>query len=250
MTAFLKIDRCAGCGRDFPWEWVPPIAVAGKALAGTGVWRSGLVGGLCGDCSDARAQEARHIVSRVRQHARLVSLLGGPRPEREFRLERFDGSGGNDGALERARKFDSERDNLYLFGPCGSGKTHLACAIAGRAFQAGRSAVVTTPARLVRSVRMKPPEEEQRAIDVAAGAQVLVLDGFRSGESPFARQLLEEILDARYYRDTGGLVVTARCPLVQLMRIAPDDGVVARLARMCQAVELRARVGRQGGRNG
>ena len=54
MTAFLKIDRCLDCQQEKPWEWVPPILLAGKTLAGTAVWRSQLVDRLCPACHAVR----------------------------------------------------------------------------------------------------------------------------------------------------------------------------------------------------
>src|SRR5262245_32147327 len=54
MSAFLKIDRCSACRRELPWEWVPPVTLAGRTLAGTGVWRSGLVDDRCAGCAEER----------------------------------------------------------------------------------------------------------------------------------------------------------------------------------------------------
>jgi hypothetical protein len=59
MTAFLKIDRCRVCQKDWPWEWVPPLPLGGKPLAGTGVWRSALIDGCCVSCTESIERERR-----------------------------------------------------------------------------------------------------------------------------------------------------------------------------------------------
>jgi hypothetical protein len=75
MSAFLKIDQCRACGRPIPWEWAPVVMAGGKALAGTGVWRSQLIGGLCPACKaslDAQKEkEQRALLLR----AKLVEVL-------------------------------------------------------------------------------------------------------------------------------------------------------------------------------
>lgn len=87
---------------------------------------------------------------------------------------------------------------------------------------------------------MKPPEEEQRAIDAAIMAQVLVLDAVGAGsDTPYVRQVLQEILDAREYRERGGLVVTSRSSPTTLDRTQGDDSTGPRLAGMCRVVEMR-----------
>jgi DNA replication protein DnaC len=126
MTAFLKIDDCRTCHRALPWEWVPAVLTAGKPLAGTAVWRSQLTGGICPACLTAQEAE-RQKEQRTRDVRRdLVQLLGGEKPYREFAFERYQMTPGNRLAYEKATQFNPATDNLYLWGPCGVGKTHLA----------------------------------------------------------------------------------------------------------------------------
>src|ERR1700738_2336307 len=76
MTAFLKIDNCNGCHRSLPWEWVPAVLLNGRLLAGTGVWRSQLVGGCCPACMAAREQERHKELRAVALRSQLIELLG------------------------------------------------------------------------------------------------------------------------------------------------------------------------------
>jgi DNA replication protein DnaC len=245
MSAFLKIDRCAGCQRELSWEWVPPVEVGGRTLPGTGVWRSSLVDELCAGCAEARAAVTARSAQARTKRERLVALLGGMKPFREFTFERFKVHAGNRAAFESALHFDPDLRNLYLWGASGVGKTHLAYAIARRAFWMGRSVTVTTPGRLIRTLRMKPPEEEQRAIDAVVFPHVVVLDGLgRGGDTPYTRQILHKTLDARDFQDRRGLVVTSRLPPTQLVHSCGDDGVASRLAGMCRVVQVKGIDGR------
>src|SRR5215472_4527719 len=135
MTAFLKIDTCNTCHHSLPWEFVPAVMVNGKALPGTGVWRTPLVNGQCAACLAAselqREKERQGVVRRTA----LIELLGGEKPYREFTFERFQLAPGNRRAFERSKDFNPATENLYLWGACGVGKTHLASAMARRCFE-------------------------------------------------------------------------------------------------------------------
>jgi hypothetical protein len=66
------------------------------------------------------------------------------------------------------------------------------------------------------------------------------LDDFgRSNDTPYARLVLQEILDARDFRDRGGLVVTSRYSPGAVACRLNDDTIPARLAAMCRVVEVK-----------
>jgi len=240
MTAFLKIDRCLDCQQEKSWEWVPPILLAGKTLAGTAVWRNQLTDGVCPACyavrEASRGKERRAYALRNE----LIRLLGGEKPHREFTFDRFRVSPGNRIAFEAAKSFDCSRDNLYLWGPCGVGKTHLAYAAARSCFEQGHSMMIATPAQLSRKVRMKDPDQEQAAIDRFAQVEVLLLDDLGMGhDTAFARQVLQEILTGREFSDRAGLVVTSPYSLGALAEKLGEDTIPSRLAGMCQVLEIK-----------
>jgi DNA replication protein DnaC len=239
MTAFLKIDDCKVCRRQLPWEWVPAVLLNGKALAGTAVWRSQLAGGLCPACVTAleREREQKQRAMAVRND--LVQLLGGEKPYREFTFERFEVEPGNRLAYERCKNFNPAAENLYLWGPCGVGKTHLAWAIARRCFEESLSVAITPVGQLSRKVRMKDPQDEQAAINEFVWADALMLDDLGAGpDTAFFRQILQEILDGRDFHDRAGLVVTSKYSLDELAARFADDSISSRLAGMCRAIEM------------
>jgi len=239
MNAFLKIDRCNACQREFTWEWVPPLDVAGHALPGTGVWRSLLTRGRCSSCVENEAmvlERRRQLQLRREQFIRIV----GRRPYDEFTLPRYQVAEGNRAAFERARQFDPATEGLYFYGPCGVGKTHLAIASARRSFAAGATLVVVTPTQLGRKLRMRSPEDEQRGVDELVRATVLVLDDIDGAtETAFIRVVVQEILDGRWSANRGGLVVTSQYPLPVLARRMGNRTVASRLAGLCQELEVR-----------
>jgi DNA replication protein DnaC len=239
MTAFLKIDDCNCCHRSLPWEWVPAVLLNGKTLAGTAVWQSQLIDGRCPACCAAMALERRK-----EQHARamrqeLIQLLGGEKPYREFTFDRFQVAPGNRLAFESATRFNPSNDTLYLWGSCGVGKTHLAYAIARRWSEQARTVEIFRPPQLSRKLRMKEPLEEQAITDQLIRADVFVLDDLGMGtDTPFSRQVLQEILDGREFTDRSGLVITSKYSLDGLAEKLGDDAIPSRLAGMCSVVQI------------
>ena len=240
MTAFLKIDDCKACHRSLPWEWVPAIPLGGRTLAGTGVWRTQLTGGVCPDCLAALERERQNAQCALAMRRELVQLLGGEKPYREFTFERFEITPGNQLAYERSKKFNPATDNLYLWGPCGVGKTHLAYAIARTWFEQTLSVTILLASQLSRKVRMKDPEKEQAAIDEFVRIETLFLDDLGMGnETAFSKQIFQEILDGRDFNDRAGLVVTSKYSLSAMAEKLNDDTIASRLAGMCQIVEIK-----------
>jgi DNA replication protein DnaC len=240
MTAFLRTDRCIVCREERPWEWVPTVALGGKPLPGTGVWSSQLLSGQCPTCF--AVAEIKHQKEQQAQARRegLVRLMGGEKPYREFTFERFQVTSANRAALEKAKHFCPQTDNLYFWGSCGVGKTHLAYAIARQSFEQDQRVGILLAPQLTRKLRMKDPETEQQSIDGFIRLDTWVLDDLGMGnETAYARQILQEILDGRDFRDRRGLVVTSKYSLSGLAQKLNDDTIPSRLAGMCRVVEVK-----------
>jgi len=242
MLTSPKPEHCAVCKAPVSPEWVLPVYCNGKLLSGTGIWRSQLTDGLCPACWQTRqtkdAEQKRQLALRIR----LVMLGGGEKPYREFRFESYEVTGENELAFTRARAFSPDRDNLYLWGVCGVGKTHLAFATARQFCELEHSVEFLQPPRLMRRVRMKEPQEEQQAIDRLIRAEVFVLDDLGvGGDSAYARQIFQEILDGRAYSYRCGLIVTSKYSLDALAARLGDDTISSRLAGLCRVIEVRGR---------
>ena len=239
MTAFLKIDECKTCHRSLPWEWVPTVLLGSRRLAGTGVWRSQLADGLCPACIAERETQHQNAQRALAIRNDLVKMLGGEKPYREFTLEKYQIAPGNRLAYERAKHLNPATENLYLWGACGVGKTHLVSATARRCFEETLSVMILRAAQLSRKVRMKDPDQEQAIIDGFVNTEFLVLDDLGTGaDTLFSRQIIQEILDGRDSSDRAGLVITSKYSLDALAAKFGDDTISSRLAGMCRVVEV------------
>ncbi len=238
MTAFLKIDACNTCHRSLPWEWLPAVPLNGKALAGTGVWRSQLVDRQCPTCLATLERQRESQQRAFARRVALVQLLGGEKPYREFTFERYEVTPGNRLPYEKAKNFSPAIDNLYLWGCCGVGKTHLAYAAARHCFEQTLSVVILRPGQLSRKVRMKDPDQQQATMDECVRVDALVLDDL-GHETAYSWQILQELLDARDSNDRTGLIVTCKYSLDDLATNLADDTIPSRLAGMCQVVEIK-----------
>jgi DNA replication protein DnaC len=239
MTAFLKIDQCINCHRALPWGWVPAVCLNGKTLAGTGVWHSELVDGRCPGCHAALEREREKEKRSIALRKELTELLGGEKPYREFTFGRYQTTPGNQLAFTRCKQFNPATENLYLWGACGVGKTHLAYATARICFEEGLTVAILPAAKLSRKVRTTDPAQEQSAIDELVGVDLLVLDDLGTGtDTAYSRQLLQEILDGRDFQARAGLVITGKYSLNSLASKMDDDSIPSRLAGMCQVVRI------------
>ena len=173
------------------------------------------------------------------EHLRLVALGGGEKPYREFSFERFTVTPENQAAFTRAKAFSPERDNLYLWGACGVGKTHLAFATARVHCAPSRAVEFVQPPKLLRRVRRRDPDDEQQAVDRFITAEVFVLDDLGIGhETAYARQIFQEILEGRDLAYRSGLIVTSRYSLDDLAAKLGDDSIPSRLMGMCRIIGI------------
>ena len=139
---------------------------------------------------------------------------------------------------EYADSFDpDEPEGLILFGPSGTGKTHLATAILHRIMADMDVAPVFVEAvQLLHEIRRRQNGEED-PVDRCKAAPLLVLDDLGNHQvTPFAQDQLYAILTGRYTarRPT---IVTTNCDGPKLTELF-GPAFRSRLYQMCKTVPL------------
>ncbi len=161
-------------------------------------------------------------------------------------FETFRRRRGTERALAAARKFAggfplAGGEGLILTGPVGTGKTHLAAAVAHALLDSGLSVLIRTPAAIFRRIQQSwdAGENESRIHRALTGCDLLILDDAGSEHwTEWRERTLYDIVDARY-RAHRAVVVTTNCNLAELAdRLG--ERTFDRLIERCPVVELAA----------
>ena len=183
----------------------------------------------CSEC-------ARVAEEKKRKEGHLAKVLGGILARDTFTMERFERTPANAELLDSLKDGRTKTD-LYLHGPAGVGKTHLAVAICRKHWSPRDPyTVVWKMAQVARAVRCAGnAADEASKIRRLVDQRVLILDDLGTEKlTEFSQGLLYEIIDGRYMAGRGGLVVTSNLSLDQLAERLKDDRVPSRLFGMCK----------------
>lgn len=149
----------------------------------------------------------------------------------------------------RAQPPEKERNGLFLIGGYGTGKTHLAAAIANQLLRAGTPVICMTMIDLLARIREtydRQDATEAQVMRLYQDVPLLIIDDLGS-ENPteWGSTMIFSIINARYeaYMPT---IVTSNCGADELVqRMTPRDATdrnaqktVDRLREMCVAVQM------------
>jgi DNA replication protein DnaC len=184
------------------------------------------------ECSNCRQQDAAKRKISIQQ-------LGGIRPLEDFTLEAFKPSPAQRAALEAVKVFDPAKDNLFICGPVGAGKSHLA-AIASRRFLGRMNIRTLNPFEISRLVRgASNGRDEMEIVRSIADSKILVIDDLGTAkDTEFLVGLLFDIINFRYLHHRGGMIITSNLNLQQLAEKMGEDRVASRLAQLCKTLSL------------
>lgn len=135
------------------------------------------------------------------------------------------------------------RQNILIVGPCGTGKTFLACALAHKACLQGYTAHYCRISRLLPELQLSKGDGQYgKRMNELAKTDVLVLDDF--GLSPLVdeqRRDLLEILDDRH--DKRSTIVTSQVPVKYWHETIGDeilaDAILDRLVHNSHRLEIK-----------
>jgi DNA replication protein DnaC len=187
----------------------------------------------CYGCQQRAANERTYQME-------LAQLVG--RRFMPYTFDTFPVDVTNEAIYTRAQKASIE-ENLFIYGPTGTGKTSLALSLLRRHTDSRRSVtgvVFTQPSKIAREVRScEGAAQERAAITKYAKAALLVLDDFGAEKATdFMVQLLYEIIDRRFMDLRGGMIITSNLPMKDLAMKLGDDRIPSRLVEMCAVLHL------------
>lgn len=183
----------------------------------------------------------------VREARRYANMLRLSRLPHHKTLDEFDFAFQPDLDARKIRDlaalaFVQAKANIALLGPPGVGKTHLACALAVAAAQAGYSIYFTTLDDLVRALTTAHDEGRfDRKLATYLRPNVLVLDeiGYLPLSPPEANMVFQ-LISRRYER--GSIIATSNKAFSEWGQILGDDvlatAILDRLLHHCDVVSI------------
>lgn len=143
-----------------------------------------------------------------------IKRLGGVRQYEDFTAENYS----NKQALRLMAAYPKE--NYYLWGAAGTGKTHAAVAIA-RNVQNANLIRLSYLSRLFRQDSCKS-EDEERYFDYFSKLPIILDDLGSEKMTEFLQNVLFEIIDRRWSNKAGGLIITANMNIPSLSKVVGD----------------------------
>lgn len=167
------------------------------------------------------AEKARKIAD--------IKRLGGLRQYEDFTAEKYT----NKRILALLNNYPKE--NYYLWGTAGTGKTHAAVATA-RKVQNAQLIRLSYLSRLFRQESFKT-EDEERYFEHFSKLPIILDDLGSEKMTEFLQNILFEIMDRRWSNKTGGLIITANMNIPSLAKIV-GDRTASRIAGLIGAANV------------
>ena len=192
-----------------------------------------------GKCWDCVEDEIKLKVKDIALEKKLENLFGSTEAVKWFTFDNWDPLPSLNEPFESCFSFDPSRENLYLWGKSGRGKTHLVYAIAIKQLKAGRSVKVLTVRELVGKFWKKNVDNEISEMDNLRKADVLIIDELGQGkDTEFALSVLADVLNKQALNVKNGLVITSNLSLDDLAEKYHEDRIASRLGGMCKIIEM------------
>jgi len=221
-TGFLVKDKCVGCyvsKMELVWVKCPNCNIE---------WSKMTNSGLCFDCNENGNVDN---LKKGKYESKIRKIFGSAEAERWYTFENFLPTSGTEEAVEASKGFNYKKDNLYLHGQCGRGKTHLAYAVGLVELKNNRNVLNVSVRELLNKFRMKNPQDETEEMDRFVNADILIIDDLGvSRSTDYGLEILMEVINKRTLKLKNGLIVTSNLSLDELSRKNFDDRLSSRLS--------------------
>lgn len=205
-------------------------------------------------------QERRHVVERKRRQEKIDSVLTASGIKRRFLDRTFEtfqrDTEEREEAYQKAKEYADSFDTyaqrgqgLYIEGTCGTGKTHLAVAIAMQLISRGIPVICKTSIALLGEIKRSYETDELRECDVLRAykeADLLIIDDFGKEQcTEWSMSVIYEIINDRYEEKRPTIITTNYNEDMLCRRLTPkgNDGsniraIISRLRECADVITM------------
>lgn len=168
-----------------------------------------------------------------------VERLGGQRGYDDFRFEAFRATPKNSEAVEALKLFNPGKENVFLWGPAGTGKSHLATAAARLHKKARVIRCIDLLKKSRQAARSDNPYKIDEFEDEFSKISPLVIDDMGAEkDTEFSVSTLLSIVDRRWMGKVNGLIVTSNLSPDDLSGKLGDDRIMSRIYGMSKVFKI------------
>ncbi|MBI4063484.1 MAG: ATP-binding protein [Elusimicrobia bacterium] len=233
---------CPSCNGVIHPQFIEPVFWSGRPAFGTGRWA---FPSLCSACETEKKVEAQKAKAeqeakeRSRKIQQLTATAGFSKAHEHMTLETFDPLFCIE-AFARIQKGWEAGENIFIAGPPGTGKTHIAVGLLklfiGQKAERGVFRIV--PELMIELRRAIKDRRDDELLDEISSAQALVLDDLGvERPTPMVLEGLYLLIDRWYRNKKSHLVITSNNDIEQLSKHL-EDRLASRIIGMCRPFKL------------